>query len=57
VRKEAILSGTYGSFNPLKGQGWDPTSEKLRRNLRIRAAKLHKHEGGFGENDIRKVEG
>jgi len=51
------LSGTYGSFNPLKGQGWDPTSEKLRINLRIRAAKLHKHEGGFGENDIRKVEG
>jgi len=44
VRKEAILSGTYGSFNPLTGQGWDPSWEKLRSIPRIRAPKLHKRE-------------
>jgi len=27
VRKEAILSGTYGRFDPLKGQAWDPSWE------------------------------
>jgi len=40
VRKEAILSGTYGGFDPLKGQAWDPSWEKLRSIPRIRAPKL-----------------
>jgi len=44
VRKEAILTGIYSSFDPLTGQGWDPSWEELRSIPRIRAPKLHKRE-------------
>jgi len=37
VRKEAILSGTYDGFDPLKGQALDPSWEKLRSIARIHA--------------------
>jgi len=40
VRKEAILSGTYDGFDPLKGQALDHSWEKLRSFPRIHAPHL-----------------
>jgi len=55
VWKEAILSGTYRSFDPLIGQGWDPSWEKLRSIPRIRAPKLDKCEH-TREAQVQKIE-
>jgi len=40
VSKKAILSGTYGGFDPLQGQASDAAWEKLRSIPRICAPKL-----------------
>eukprot|EP00591_Stephanopyxis_turris_P010372 CAMPEP_0195521362 /NCGR_PEP_ID=MMETSP0794_2-20130614/18541_1 /TAXON_ID=515487 /ORGANISM="Stephanopyxis turris, Strain CCMP 815" /LENGTH=141 /DNA_ID=CAMNT_0040650899 /DNA_START=80 /DNA_END=508 /DNA_ORIENTATION=+ len=44
VRKEAILDGTYGTFDPTTGKGWDASWDKPGKISSIRAPKESKRD-------------
>ncbi|KAA0168919.1 hypothetical protein FNF27_01939 [Cafeteria roenbergensis] len=49
IRKEALLDGTFGSWDAETGKGWDPAWDKPRLSTVPPPPKGHKHDHRLGE--------
>ena len=58
LRKHAVVEGSYGSFDPETGKGWDPKWDELRQigTMQLRPPKLTKRQR-TRETRALKIEG